>query len=169
MMLPNINPFPIPTKIASLHTLLITFMLTIPTLKLILCFNSEDNYLLDQFHVMADQVVAENLILCFNSEDQIFMAHNIFTNKWLNVDSKLDFNNHVGNYSQLVHLGNDILCLAPSYRQTYPDVKNVLKFLRFSVKLVEEEEDCVRLTPLSFHPIAMDDDICWFADTFIAF
>ncbi|GAU21862.1 hypothetical protein TSUD_33590 [Trifolium subterraneum] len=131
---------------------------------------------LNNYVVMADQVVADNLILCFHSGDYDrnifhsynFQAYNIFTNKWLNVEwsSKFDYEIYFSNQSELVHLGNDKLCLAQSY-QPYPDCKTVLMFLRFSVKRVEE--DLVQLTPLSFHPIVMDDDIHCFLDTYIPF
>ncbi|GAU23877.1 hypothetical protein TSUD_35470 [Trifolium subterraneum] len=121
--------------------------------------------------IMVDQVVLRSLMLGFNSCQRRFMAYNIFTNKWLIVDdsnfvyktyfgaSKIYF----GDRSELFHLGNDILCLADSYTT---DRKTVLRFLRFSIKLVNEE--LVQLTPLSFHTIDMDDIDC-FAITFSPF
>ncbi|XP_045815684.1 uncharacterized protein LOC123908971 [Trifolium pratense] len=136
--------------------------------------SKKDIFFLSNFHVMADQVVGDNLILFFDPSDQMFMAHNISTNKWLTVvySNKFDYIIYFNNtMSQLVHLGNDILCLADSCYHQYQDGKHtVLNFLRFSVKLVkEEEEDRVQLTPLSFHSIVMDDDIRRVTDAFIPF
>jgi hypothetical protein len=114
----------------------------------------------------ANEVVGDNLILYFyRDEPQIFMAYNIFTNKWLDVDWLFEFNHTQQMYlrrgTKLVHLGNDILCLV-----TTP-FEHHIHFFRFSVKLVQEPQ-LVQLTPLSFHSIFAPDVLC-ITNTFIPF
>ncbi|WJX59105.1 hypothetical protein P8452_44476 [Trifolium repens] len=115
---------------------------------------------------IANQVVGDNLILCFYPDEQMFLAYNIITNKWLDVHWLFKFDDTqqrcVLDGTDLVHLGNDILCLATS-RDCH------IKFLRFNVKLVQEQQQqLVQLTPLSFHSISVPD-ILAITDTFIPF
>ncbi|XP_045824172.1 uncharacterized protein LOC123916668 [Trifolium pratense] len=114
---------------------------------------------------IANQVVGDNLILCFYPDSQIFLAYNIITNKWLDVHWLFKFDDTQQTcllYGiELFHLGNDILCLAASRDKFH------IEFLRFSVKLVQEQQ-LVQLTPLSFHSIFVPD-ILAITDTFIPF
>ncbi|KAK2377967.1 hypothetical protein QL285_078581 [Trifolium repens] len=123
-------------------------------------------YFFSSASAAANQVVGDNLILYFyRDEPQIFMAYNIFTNKWLDVDWLFEFNHTQQMYlrrgTKLVHLGNDILCLV-----TTP-FEHHIHFFRFSVKLVQEPQ-LVQLTPLSYHSIFVPDVLC-ITNTFIPF
>ncbi|CAJ2660799.1 unnamed protein product [Trifolium pratense] len=81
-----------------------------------------------------------------------FLAYDITQRKWLNVswpEKKLqDCDMFFTDMTQMIHLGDGIMCLAISYPHP-ASIGPLLQFLRFRVSRVDD--DHVQLTPISCH------------------